>query len=137
MYYMQKFNERSCQLYFMSNMVVLKLHPRGVLLFQIIRKNILFSCNYGEKKHSFSAINRFLKNKIEEYQIKCKYHEQGCLKVLKIALIEKHEEKCEFSLQKEKSSLNCEFSTLSSTNCPTSIFKCPTCKKQMLMPEVK
>ena len=98
---------------------------------------IRYRCNFGDEKHSYSPINKFIKNKIEEYQIRCKYSGQGCLKVAKVGVIDKHEEACEFSKTKEKKqSSTGNQSQFNSSNCPTSIFKCSTCKKQMLMIEV-
>jgi len=94
-------------------------------------------CNFGNEKHSYSPINRFIKSKIDEYQVKCKFSGQGCLKLLKISAIEKHEEICEFSKAKAKQQpILGNASQFNSTNCPTSNYKCPTCKKQMIMTEV-
>ena len=55
------------------------------------------SCNHASDcEHEFTEINKFLKNKIGELFIKCKFSFQGCMKIIKVSQIEKHEQNCEY-----------------------------------------
>lgn len=93
-------------------------------------------------KHEYSEPNKFLKNKIDEMMIKCKFWVNGCLFLSKVSQIEKHEENCEFG------KTDCQFpecvqktakgkEQVHSENCPFSIYKCEKgCGKEMKLIEV-
>lgn len=97
------------------------------------------SCSIGKEKRDYTDINKFIKNKIDEYQIKCKYFIQGCPKIAKIKEMEKHEETCLYAKMKEKKyemGNVSEVSKFNSEQCPTSKIKCHICRIEMQITEV-
>lgn len=93
-------------------------------------------------KHEYSDPNKFMKNKIGEMMIKCKYWMNGCLQIQKVSQIEKHEETCDFD------KTDCQYTEcvqkttkckeyLHSENCQFSLYKCDKgCGKEMKLIEV-
>jgi hypothetical protein len=45
------------------------------------------SCLHPEQGcvHEYKEVNKFMKSKIEEMMVKCKYHTSGCVKILKVS----------------------------------------------------
>jgi hypothetical protein len=45
------------------------------------------SCLHPEQGcvHEYKEVNKFMKSKIEEMMVKCKYHPSGCVKILKVS----------------------------------------------------
>ncbi len=83
-----------------------------------------------------------MKNKIDEMTIKCKYWMNGCLQMMKVSQIEKHEETCNFG-KTECQYPECVQKThkgkekIHSENCPFSLYVCEKgCGKEMKLIEV-
>lgn len=98
----------------------------------------LNECSHkSECIHEYSEINKFLKNKVDELFIRCKYYPIGCNKIAKVGLVEKHEQSCMFAklscsnpecLKEE----NKKSGIAHVPTCPYSIVTCEKgCKKQM------
>ena len=93
-------------------------------------------------KHEYSDPNKFMKNKIDEMTLKCKYWMNGCLQMMKVSQIEKHEETCDFG-KTECQYPECVQKTnkgkeqIHSENCPFSLYVCDKgCGKEMKLVEV-
>jgi len=93
-------------------------------------------------KHEFSEPNKFLKNKLDEMMIKCKYWTSGCLHICKVSQVEKHEETCEFGKtdcqypECVQKTTKCK-EQVHSENCPFSLYICEKgCGKEMKLIEV-
>lgn len=68
-----------------------KINPKN------IKKNKYKSCQHNHKcQHEFMGANKYIKNKIDELQIKCIYSRFGCEFNSKVSEIERHQENCQF-----------------------------------------
>lgn len=96
---------------------------------QCLKCNLIFCTNCttsSECDHQLSSVTKYLIDKLNSLEIKCKYWYNGCDKILKIPLISQHERKCDKIPNKEFN----EQEDL--------LFECPQgCQKLCSMPEIK
>lgn len=118
--------------------IAIKKGENIIETFSEIKFVLLFSpltCN-----HSFSA-NGSLRSKINEINIKCKHWTKGCMEIVRIRELEKHENaECYFSHymcnRKDCEEISLPGKIKHMPECPYFLIECEVCKKSMKQSDV-